>query len=157
MNLELQRSHDLDYLNRMVNHPSILPFIHDDTQDVAKGVNLSVDTDQNILIKPLVDGKEAGFFMLLANGNEIELHSGVLPEFRGIVSIQLGKMLIKWVADNTNYEKLTTWAWDFAKNVIWAIKKVGFTEENRFNYPNTVNGRNALKINYSINLSNIRN
>ena len=156
MNLELQRSHDLDYLNRMVNHPSIFPFIKDDT--VTENVDLSaLDTNSNFLLKALADGKEAGFFVLLATDNGIELHSALLPEFRGKTAIDFGNLVISWTAKHTNYDKLTTWAWDFARNVIWAIKKVGVKEESRVDYPNTVNGKNALKINYSINLSNIRN
>lgn len=156
MKIELQPSHDVGYFNRMVNHPAISPFVRDDRY--LGEIDFAVlDTGGNIFLKLLVDGEGAGFILLTdEHDNTYEMHSGVLPEFRGAVARNLGHQVIRWIAENTSANKLITCAWDNAKNVILMARLVGFHEDRRELWPYTVHGKNVSRVVFSIDLNLFR-
>lgn len=155
MHVEFQRSDDVAYFNRMTNDPDISPFIRDDATPGELDFS-RVDMSAAQLVKILVDGREAGFAILIDVDGDPELHSGLLPEFRGRTAIVVGRELVKWVSRNTKGRRLTTWAWDTAKNVLLVAKAIGFTESARVRWPNTVNGKPVKQVHLEINLSNLK-
>lgn len=155
MHVQFQRSADATYFNRMANDPDISPFIRDDATlgelDFSR-----VDMSTADFLKILVDGREAGFAILIRVNGDLELHSGLLPEFRGRTAIVVGRELVKWVFWHTKVHRLTTWAWDTAKNVLFVAKAIGFKEADRVNWPNTVNGQPVKQVHLEIDLSNLK-
>ena len=155
MRIKLQRSLDVGYFSRMVNHPDISPFVRDDS--MTGDIDLSpIDSADNYLLKALVDDQEAGFAILLVKGNDLELHSGLLKPYRGRIAIELGRLLVEWAALHTAAMRLLTWAWDSARNVILVTKAIGFREDNRELWPFSVAGVRVNRVNFSIDLNNLR-
>ena len=155
MDIEFQRSSDAAYFNRMTNHPSISPFIRDDTTQGEIDFT-NVDMERCHCLKCLIAGKEAGFAILIDTGDGLELHSGLLPEFRGRVAIEAGKKLVRWAMSQTNCRKLTTWAWDNARHVLLVTKAIGFAEESRRDWPHTVNGKHVQQVLFTIDFDNLK-
>lgn len=153
MDIQFQRSDDAAYFNRMTNHPSISPFIRD---DVTQGeLDFSkVDMNACHCLKCLVEGQEAGFAILIPTDEGLELHSGLLPQFRGRIAIEAGKELVRWAFTQTSCRKLTTWAWDSARHVLLVTKAIGFTEESRRDWPHTVNGKHVQQVHFTIDFDN---
>lgn len=155
MHVEFQRSDDVAYFNRMTNDPDISPFIRDDATPGELDFS-QVDMSTADFLKVLVDGREAGFAILINVDGDLELHSGLLPEFRGRTAVVVGRELVKWVFWHTKVRRLTTWAWDTAKNVLFVAKAIGFKESARVDWPNTVNGKPVKQVHLEIDLSNLK-
>lgn len=138
----------------MVNHPSIFPSIRDDRQ-VEPFDCEPLNTPQNLLLELWADGREAGFAILLRRGETIfEMHSGLLPEYRGRRAILIGKQIVSWVSVTKLVTKLTTFVWDSAKNVLFVTRAIGFKEDCRGPWPHTVNGRHVQQVSFSIDFPN---
>lgn len=155
MHVEFQRSDDATYFNRMANDPAISPFIRDDTTQGELDFS-RVDMSVADFLKVIVDGREAGFAILINVNGDLELHSGLLPEFRGRTAVVAGRELIKWVFWHTKARRLTTWAWDKAKNVLFVAKMIGFKEAGRVDWPNTVNGEPVKQVHLEIDLPSLK-
>jgi len=155
MNVSVQPSHDIMFLNRMVNHLDISPFIRDDR--TTGKIDCSVlDASNSIILKIVVDECEAGFAILLKQVGACqtyELHSGLLPGFRGSGAIAAGRAVIAWAKNFGLCQKLTTWAWEHARHVLLVTRRIGFQEERREDWPNTVNGKQVRRVIFAINFS----
>lgn len=157
MKIELQPSHDVGYFNRMVNHPEILPAVRDDRRTGALDLT-ALDDGNNILLKVLVDDREAGFIIMLVRPEEdaLEMHSGMLPDFRGRIALEVGRRVIDWAVHQTSFRKLVTWAWDVARHTCFMARIIGFTEESRSDWPYTVAGKKVQRVLFNIDLQPLR-
>lgn len=152
MSVQVQLSQDTDFMNRMVNHPSIYPFIRDDS--INGFVDCAVLDDSNSRrLRLLVDGREAGFALLMRRDDGYELHSGMLPEFRGRTAIAAGRAVIDWVTKQNLCDRLTTWAWANARHVLMVTRVLGFKEEARDDWPNPVNGQHVQRVLFSLSIN----
>jgi hypothetical protein len=149
MDISVQPSHELEIFNRLANHPAISPHVRDDR---AKGeIDLSpLNTSENVFLRLGVDGKDAGFVVLVRHGSIFEMHSGVLPEFRGSTALAIGRAVIDWVRSQVRCEQLTTWAWEHARHVLLITRLLGFKEVNRVDWPYTVDGRPVRRVDFSL-------
>lgn len=153
MQISVQPSHDIGFFNRLVNHPEISPHVRDDR--IKGAIDLApLDTSENVFLRLGVDGRDVGFAVLIRHGSIFELHSGLLPEFRGAVAINAGKSVLNWVRNELRCEKLTTWAWEHARHVLLITRLLGFKEVNRADWPHTVEGRPVRRVDFSIALNN---
>jgi RimJ/RimL family protein N-acetyltransferase len=156
MQISVQPSHDIGFFNRLVNHPEISPHVRDDRYLGEIDFSL-LDNGANILLKILSDDEPAGFALLTDEQDDTyELHSGILPGFRGSIARQIGRQVVNWVAENTNANRLITCAWDNAKNVVFMARLVGFEEQHREQWPYTVHGENVCRVVFSIDLNHHR-
>lgn len=152
MHVQIEQSHDMAFMTRMVNHPSIYPFIRDDS--ITGHVDCCVLNDSNSRsLRVMVDGQEAGFALLMRQGDGYELHSGLLPGFRGRIAIEAGKAVIDWVTKHNLCDRLTTWAWANARHVLLVTRILGFKEESRDDWPNPVNGQRVQRILFSLSIN----
>lgn len=132
---------DFDALNALVQHPEVFPHIVDDSITDKLDVSLFNQRD-NMFLLAMFDGKPGGFLAYIYRGFGVyELHSGFLPQFRGIKAIRAGKKAIDWMFLNTSAEILSTWAWENAENVIFAAHKAGFKDQTTLEWHNTVRGQ----------------
>lgn len=141
MEVVLKHSTDAERLNWLVNHPTITDGVRDDSNvgDLDLSPFLGPESP-HIFLHIFVDGMEAGFFFLANFGAFYELHSGLLPEFRGRIALQCGREMQKWVFAHTYTNELRTWAWSTSKHVLLLAKVAGFSETSRNVHPVPVNG-----------------
>lgn len=153
MLISLQPSNDNEFFNRVVNHPEISPFVRDDS--VVGDIDCSPLNDSNsVRFKILADGVDAGFFILIRKlAGEYELHSGLLPQYRGCNAVSAGRAIIAWARDSGICSRLTTWAWEHARHVLLITRRIGFQEQSREDWPNTVHGQRVRRVLFSINFN----
>ena len=139
--IKVAPSRDFAAINRLVNHPDVLPHIIDDSMEAHFDASLLNQRD-NIFLKATKGDVDMGFMAFINRGYGIyELHSGFLPEYRGISAIKAGKKGFEWLFLSTNAETISTWAWEDAKNVIWAAHVTGFRDIGDLDWPHTVKGK----------------
>jgi hypothetical protein len=153
MTISVQPSHDVEFFNRVVNHPEISPFVRDDL--VTGDIDCSLLDDSNsVKLKILADGGDAGFFILIRKvAGEYELHSGLLPQYRGRHAVAAGRAIIAWARDSGICSRLTTWVWEHARHVLLITRRIGFHEDSREDWPNTVHGQRVRRVLFSINFN----
>ena len=153
MTISVQPSDDMEFFNRVVNHPEISPFVRDDS--VVGDIDCSQLNDSNsVKLKILADGADAGFFILIRQcPGQYELHSGLLPQYRGCNAVSAGRAIIAWARDSGICSRLTTWAWENARHVLLITRRIGFHEDSREDWPNTVNGQRVRRVLFSINFN----
>lgn len=153
MTISVQPSHDIGFFNRLVNHPTISPHVRDDR--IIGNIDLSaLNTSENVFLRLKVDEKDAGFAVLVRHGSIFELHSGLLPEFRGAIALDFGRSVLEWARNELRCEKITTWAWEHARHVLLITRLLGFKEVNRVDWPYTVDGHPVRRVDFSINFNN---
>lgn len=153
MTISLQPSNDSEFFNWVVNHPDISPFVRDDS--VVGNIDCSSLNDSNsVKLKILADGEDAGFFILIRKlAGEYELHSGLLRKYRGRHAVAAGLEIISWARTSGICSRLTTWAWEHALHVLLITRRIGFHEDSREDWPNTVNGQRVRRVLFSINFN----
>lgn len=150
MNISIQPSFDLGYFNRMINHPEISPYVRDDRYVNALDCSPLMEADGNVFLQISVDGEEAGFAIMIRMGDdEYEMHSGILPPFRGQIAVEAGRGVIEWMGE-FGAKCLRTFAWENARHVRLMARMVGFEEVSRQDWPYTVNQQSVRRINYAI-------
>jgi len=122
------------FLDSLWNHPEIRPFILD---DYARKENLSMSW-KILLSTPLIyflipisdEGEKMGcFFIHPWNSICFEIHSLILPEFRGKKLMGCVEEGIKWMKKNTNCRKLVTHVPTFNRKAYAFAVRCGFSIE----------------------------
>jgi hypothetical protein len=149
MTISVQPSCEIGLFNWMANHPSISPHVRDDR---IKGViDLTpLNTGGNVFLRLRVGTRDAGFAILVRHGDVFEMHSGLLPEFRGSTAVAMGRAVIQWARDQLQCHQLTTWAWEHSPHVRLVTRLLGFKEVSRVDWPYTVGGQHARRVDFSI-------
>lgn len=149
MSILVQPSREIGLFNWMANHPEISPYVRDDRTQGA--IDLApLNTSENVFLRVAVGNVDAGFAVLVRHGGIFEMHSGVLPEFRGSTTLAMGRAVIDWARNQLCCEELTTWAWEHARHVLLMTRLLGFKEVNRVDWPYTVGGRSVRRVDFSI-------
>jgi hypothetical protein len=152
MSILVQPSHELEVFNRMANHPAIAPHVRDDR--VKGDIDLApLNTSENVFLRVQVDDHDAGFAVLVRHGSIFEMHSGVLPGFRGSTALAMGRAVINWARNQLRCDQLTTWAWEHSPHVLMMTRLLGFKEVNRVDWPYTVEGRTVRRVDFSLALN----
>lgn len=106
--MRIERTTDADLVRSVVTHPEIYPFISDDhspavedyAPPVADGIYWLACYSGNAL---------AGLFMAHPwNGITYEIHTCILPAFRGVRAREATAAVLAWIFSNTNCLKLVT-------------------------------------------------
>lgn len=126
----VQRSYDAEFINKVMMHPSIHPHVIDDGVEDEIDVQSTLDNKNCYWLVPEVDGEQIGFFLLHpANYVTWEIHTAILPEFRGEIAYQGARASIKWMFDNTRCQKIKANISMDNKVTIKFASKVGFKFE----------------------------
>lgn len=102
---------DTKYLNRIIHHPSIYPFITDDYAPFVepKQGRLGETFLKSDLYWVLSPAKGAVFILTPRSFTTYEVHTLILPAHRGRKAVNLGKEATKWFFENSTCEKLISW------------------------------------------------
>lgn len=134
----------------MINHPEISPYVRDDRYVGELDCTALFKDDKNVFLRISVDDCDAGFAVMVhVADNEYEMHSGLLPKFRGHTAIGIGRKVVEWMGE-FGAKYLRTYAWENARHVRLMARMVGFEEVNREDWPFTVDGQWVRRVNYAI-------
>jgi hypothetical protein len=91
-----------------------------------------------LLFLQVMDGDERrGLFMF--NGHEV--HTMLMPEFRGRRAINAGKAALAWIWANTSFDRVTSYAYSNAPHVLLYAKLVGLRPVGVIDEGVTIHGR----------------
>lgn len=140
-------------LNWMINHPEISPHVRDDS--TVGELNIApLNNHTNVFLVVNWNGEPAGFATMLSRGFGVyEQHSGMLEHYRGHHALKAGREVLKWMFLNTDCDTMATWAWSSAKHVAGMAKAIGFIEDCRSKWPNTVKGESVDRITFTLTLA----
>lgn len=97
-------SRDAAFLNRVVNDPSVLPWVNLGLFPDGIDTKPLVENDRNLFL-----ANEHGGFLLVDKGDGIyEIHTQFLPEGRGRSAIEAGREAMRYVFTQTAIQALMT-------------------------------------------------
>ncbi len=96
-------SHDAEFLNRVVNHPNVLPYVNLGVQGPLDITPLVMD-EKNLFL-----ANEYGGFLLIDQGDRVfEIHTQFLPEGRGRMALEAAREAMGYVFTETDCQMLMT-------------------------------------------------
>jgi len=144
---------DVEIVNRLANHPDIAPHVRDDS--VTGTIDLSsLCNGANVFLLIQFDGEPVGFVIMVKIAQGIyEQHSGILAAHRGREALHAGNEVLRHMFRRTDCMTVVTWAWVTARHVRLMARFLGFTEQARELWPNTVNGLRAERVIFTLTLA----
>jgi RimJ/RimL family protein N-acetyltransferase len=126
----IRRSYDEEFLYNTMMHPSVHPYILDDSSMDDLDINPIINSKNWFFLVPEVDEEPIGFFMCNpVNFVTWEIHVAILPKFRGKIA-KLGAIgAIRWMFTHTTCKKIIARISVTNKAAINFAKKAGLTEE----------------------------
>lgn len=131
----VERIYDADLIKDICTRPEIWETISEDDYDPA---DFHVDLNECWLMVG-DDVEVMGLYNLHPiNGITLQIHPMILKEFRGKAAYESGKLALKWVVENTAYEKVFCYIPTIYRNVILFAMRCGMVKEG-------INRRSWLK------------
>lgn len=127
LNIHLEVCTDFAIINQIAAHKAILPFISDDGV-----INSEIDFSKSPMFFVLIrcDEQVAGFYGLqFHNSVMLEIHTCLLPEFRGTCGNLAAKKIIALLFENTVCRKLITYVPSFNRPALVYAKRAGLQVE----------------------------
>ena len=129
--MRIERTQDVALIKSVLTHPSIYPFISDDGSPSAEEFDPS-GLAQHPMVYFLAAVTETGVgavWMLHAiNSFTYEVHTCVLPEFRGQTT-EAAKAVAVWMFENTNCKKIITHVPSYNRLALKLAERVGMEHE----------------------------
>lgn len=127
--ITFRRTTDLGYVRGVFTHPDVWPFICDDSAN-DPAVFQPVLSDSVVYLVPELDGQAMGCLLLQdVNAVAMELHTAVLPEFRGAPICGAFRALLAYLPTAFPTVKyLRTWVPSYNRPALLAARRVGFVE-----------------------------
>jgi len=110
--VSIQRLTDHSYVDAVMKHPDVYPWITDDfTPDPDDFYTETlIDNENFYFVGTFVDDAIAGVFMFHPMTKIMyEMHSAVLPDYRGLLSVTMAVGAAEWIFRNTDCLKLITY------------------------------------------------
>ncbi len=119
----------MDFINYTFDHPDIQPFLNDDLsigQRTDPKPILNLKNNLALFLIPECDGEKIGFFFFHQwNSICYEVHSAILPEYRGSISIEAAIKAKDWMFSNTVCMKIVTHVPFFNRRAYALIVRMG--------------------------------
>ena len=117
----IHQSTDAAFLNRVVNHPSVLPYVLCGFKGPLD-VTALVENPRNVFL-----ANEFGGFLLIDRDDFVyELHTQFLPEGRGKSVIRAGNEMTTWMFTKTDALRIDTYVQPDNRAAAWAARICGF-------------------------------
>lgn len=100
---QIQRTFDATELNRVVNHPSIYPWVRG-TSVGALDLTPLVENTSNVLLQ----GEHGSIFFQMLQGGLYEAHTQVLPNGRGKWAAEMVRSALHWMFSRTDCVEVVT-------------------------------------------------
>lgn len=143
MNITVEPATDETYIKAVLFSPTIYPNIRDDScpQESSTLYGADIMAIPGFFLKVAVDAAPAGLFWLIWKGRNVEAHTALLENCRGLRAIKATKAAINWIFSNTEAEAIDSYAWSDCPAVKWFCRAVGLKEGRTEKWPNTRNGK----------------
>jgi RimJ/RimL family protein N-acetyltransferase len=107
--ITVARCTDYEFISAVFRHPDVWPFICDDYSSDPEWFR--ADCAGRVYVVPSLDGIPMGCFSLNdCNGSTVEMHTAILPEFRGPTTAQAFAVLLDFIEwEHPNVKRLRTW------------------------------------------------
>lgn len=132
--MRLERTHDMELVDRIMKDPAIWPHIHED----GVGEDYRPVDHESLYWMLVKNGKEVlGLFFLHPRGQScIEMHTCLLPVSWGKIAAEAAKILLAWVFTDAGYLKLVTSVPSYNRLALRYALASGMTKEgnNRSSY-----------------------
>jgi RimJ/RimL family protein N-acetyltransferase len=127
---------DLDYIHFVLRHPDIYPYIIDSgSPKEAKNYDVT-DLINNPIVYcliPVIDDKQIGIFFLHPHNFVMyEIHSNILPKYRGWKAFKAGKQVCEWMFQYTFCKKIISCIPDGNDAALALALKCSFQIEGRY-------------------------
>jgi RimJ/RimL family protein N-acetyltransferase len=128
MNLEVRRTYDPTTIREVMTHPDIFATVAEDGQDPG---DYKPDVQGSCWLRVSVDDETIGLYVLHAkNCVTLEIHTGILHEYRKEYSRESIRETLRWVVDNVpEYQKIIAWVPTIYPNVKNFALRNGFRVE----------------------------
>lgn len=98
---------DVNFLTEVFSHPDMWRWLGDDNTPPLASINLQILLDSTVFSILIPD--KIGFFMFHPwNSTTFEMHSAVLPAYRGKPAMEGARLAGHWMFDNTTCRKIVT-------------------------------------------------
>lgn len=131
--MKVERTHDMALVASIMGHPSIFRHIAEDGIDEPE----PVDHPGFYWMQAKIAGKVAGLFLVHANSSVCyEMHTMILPEFRGAQASCAAQALLTWAFTTTPCRKMVTRIPDYNRAALRFAEANGMRQEgvNRASY-----------------------
>lgn len=122
---------DLEFVKKLWFHPAVYPYINDDLS-LGEEINFEViiGIEKMYLLIAILGGEKIGFFFFHPwNSITFEVHTVILPEYRGKNAILVAQKAKEWFFENTVCRKIMTQVPFFNMPAYALAKKAGFKIE----------------------------
>lgn len=118
-----------EYVRAVFTHPEVWNGVCDDGCDDPAGFD-AIDSPLVDYLVPVMDGQDIGCLMLVRQNHVVlELHTALLPEFRGAFTKAVFDALLAHIREaKPEIRWLRTWVPAFNRAALVAAKRVGFRE-----------------------------
>lgn len=100
----IERTHDATFLNQVINHPEVRPWMGEpDAGELDLGPLLTSGYAFGI-----VEPECGGFVVIYQGGEDYEIHTMFLPEKRGPIAMNAAREAVDYIFDITDCERLYT-------------------------------------------------
>jgi hypothetical protein len=153
MRIEIQASRDVEFMDSVINDPSVYDGISDDASPPigslsVRGLTKSRD---NVFLVPTRNGKRIGFFAFIRKAPGLfEVHTNILPGFRGGVAVKAATAAMDWIFKHTDVDVLASYAWSNSPHVHAFASIVGFRDDGLRPHAKPVKGEQVLVQHMSI-------
>lgn len=121
----IEKTQDKEAIRAILCHPKIWPMIADDESPA----DFDPPINEDYYYLRTLDPDPTGLFIYhWFDEDTLETHHHVLPEFRGVDSINYSMESVKWVFENTGAKRLVCSIPNEYPNVIAHAKKGGFKD-----------------------------
>ena len=138
------RTHDASEIESVFKHKDVFPYLSDDYSSNPDDVDIkSVASNEGIyFIKASVNDDIAGMFMYHPHNSVLyEVHSAVLPIYRGSKSVEMALKSLQWMFKNTNCKKVITYVPRGNKPAFALARRVGMIVEGINRLSIMINGK----------------
>ena len=127
--ITLEQTDDLAFVRSVFTHPKVWPFICDDGMNDPE-LYQPVNMPGVVYVMPRDAGLPMGCLMLVdQNAVTMELHSALLPQYRGAQTAQVFRALLAWLPEQfPGIRRLRTWVPGYNRPALVAARRVGFEE-----------------------------
>lgn len=130
--ISIEQTFDVPFIHRVMSHPAIFPMVTDDSAEsiTPETVKAILDTRGEFMFFRVRDvGDDMGLFMYQKHSAaHYEIHTCILPEYRGPKAYEAGHAIVAWLWANTCAGVISTYVPERDRAVRLFAKAIGFKE-----------------------------
>lgn len=152
MNTLVQRTTDVNELDRVVRAPEVWALVRDDASPRPEEVTMAklAADPRNVFLAVLHRGEPAGWIGFFPDGEyaTYEMHTNLLNNCRGAAALEAGWAAVDWLFRNTPAKQIRTYVFDTARAARLMLQAAHWNRTGSTEHAATVDGRPVREIWY---------